>query len=139
MGNKSHYFVRSKTAVWNGERILLRRDLGVVAQICDRVAVLYAGRVVETAATEVIFSDPHHPYTQGLLKAVPKPGSKGSALTAIPGNVPANPGAITGCGFASRCAHVMDRCRQERPLLVDVKPQHQSACFLVENEGAGEL
>lgn len=110
--------------------MFITHNLGVVAQICDRVAVLYAGRVVETAATDTIFNAPHHPYTQGLLAAIPKPGSRGQELTAIPGNVPANPGMVAGCAFAPRCEYVMERCRQDQPPLVDTGPAHMSACFL---------
>ncbi|HFQ92492.1 MAG TPA: ABC transporter ATP-binding protein, partial [Anaerolineae bacterium] len=77
-----------------------------------------------------IFTEPRHPYTKGLLAAVPRPGSKGADLTAIPGNVPANPGEIVGCAFASRCAYVMERCQGERPSLIQIDADHQSACFL---------
>ena len=110
--------------------MFITHNLGVVAQLCDRMAVLYAGRVAETGRTETIFTEPRHPYTKGLLAAVPRPGSKGEALTAIPGNVPANPGEIAGCAFASRCAYVMERCQGERPSLIQVGAGHQSACFL---------
>ncbi|NCF66975.1 MAG: ATP-binding cassette domain-containing protein [Chloroflexi bacterium] len=110
--------------------MFITHNLGVVAQFCGRMAVLYAGRVVEMAATETIFSAPHHPYTIGLMEAVPKPGSRGAQLTAIPGNVPPNPGAIAGCAFASRCAQAMEKCTQERPPLRDAGPSHYSACFL---------
>lgn len=110
--------------------MFITHNLGVVAQICDRVAVLYAGRVVETADTDTLFTTPHHPYTKGLLEAVPRPGSRGGQLTAIPGNVPANPGEVVGCSFADRCPNVMERCLQERPPLVEVGPVHSSACFL---------
>lgn len=110
--------------------MFITHNLGVVAQISDRVAVLYAGRVVESADTDTIFTAPHHPYTKGLMEAVPRPGSRGQHLTAIPGNVPANPGAVSGCAFASRCAQVMDRCHQERPPAVTVGINHKSACFL---------
>ena len=110
--------------------MFITHNLGVVAQVCDRVAVLYAGQVAETGSTQMIFSDPHHPYTKGLLAAIPRPGSKGAALTAIPGSVPANPGEVVGCTFADRCAFVMDRCRQERPFLIPVSAHHHSACFL---------
>jgi peptide/nickel transport system ATP-binding protein len=94
--------------------VFITHNLGVVAQFCGRMAVLYAGCVVEMATTETIFDAPHHPYTVGLMKAVPRPGSRGARLTAIPGNVPPNPGAISGCAFASRCPQVMEICTQER-------------------------
>lgn len=110
--------------------MFITHNLGVVAQLCDRMAVLYAGRVAETGRMETIFTKPHHPYTKGLLAAVPRPGSRGADLTAIPGSVPANPGEIAGCAFASRCAYVMERCRRERPSLIQIDASHQSACFL---------
>ncbi len=110
--------------------MFITHNLGVVAQLCDRMAVLYAGRVAETGRAETIFTEPRHPYTKGLLAAVPRPGSKGADLTAIPGNVPANPGEIAGCAFASRCAYVMERCQGERPSLIQIDADHQSACFL---------
>ncbi len=110
--------------------MFITHNLGVVAQLCDRMAVLYAGRVAETGRTETIFTEPRHPYTKGLLAAVPRPGSKGADLTAIPGNVPANPGEIVGCAFASRCAYVMEQCQMERPSLIQIDAGHQSACFL---------
>lgn len=110
--------------------VFITHNLGVVAHLCDRVAVLYAGRVVETAVTHTIFNEPHHPYTKGLMQAVPRTGSKGARLTAIPGNVPSNPGDVVGCAFASRCAYVMEKCTQERPFLKENAPHHLSACFL---------
>ncbi len=115
--------------------LLISHNLGVVAQVCDRLAVLYAGRVVETGPTEAIFNAPTHPYTQGLLKAIPRPGSRGRPLTAIPGSVPVNPGAVVGCAFAPRCTFAFEQCHQETPRLLATGEQHQSACFL---ETAGE-
>lgn len=123
-------------AKFNIAIVFITHNLGVVAQVCDRVAVLYAGRVAETGPTEKIFSEPHHPYTQGLLQAVPRPGSKGAELNAIPGNVPANPGEVVGCPFASRCASVHERCMEERPSLIQVSDRHESACFLPVQQGA---
>ncbi len=114
--------------------MFITHNLGVVAQVCDQVAVLYGGRVVESGSTNTIFTQPHHPYTQGLLQAVPRPGSKGGLLTAIPGNVPANPGKIVGCAFASRCAYVMARCVEEQPLLTEMTNNHLSACFLAKKQ-----
>lgn len=110
--------------------VLITHDLGVVAHTCDRMAVLYAGRVAETGPTATIFTAPHHPYTQGLLAALPRPGSRGSPLEAIPGNVPANPGAVVGCAFAPRCAYAIERCRREEPPLIAVGEEHRSACWV---------
>jgi ABC-type dipeptide/oligopeptide/nickel transport system ATPase component len=74
--------------------ILITHNLGVVAQICNRLAVLYAGRVAETGSTSDVFNDPQHPYTRGLMNAIPKPGSRGKRMEAIPGTVPSNPGEM---------------------------------------------
>lgn len=111
--------------------ILITHNLGVVAQTCDRLAVLYAGRVAEIGTAQVIFNNPQHPYTRGLMSAIPKPGSRGKKMAAIPGTVPSNPGAVTGCPFADRCEFVFERCMQESPALFDVSDGHQSACYLV--------
>ncbi|MDP1713415.1 MAG: ABC transporter ATP-binding protein [Anaerolineales bacterium] len=111
--------------------ILITHNLGVVAQTCDRLAVLYAGRVAEIGTTKDIFNNPQHPYTRGLMNAIPKPGSRGKKMAAIPGTVPSNPGAVTGCPFAPRCEFAFDRCRIEMLALINVNEVHQSACFLV--------
>ena len=113
--------------------LLITHNLGVVAYTCDRLAVLYAGRVVESGSTDAVFSAPHHPYTRGLLAAIPRASSKGELLVAIPGSVPANPGAVQGCAFAPRCAHAFERCHAETPPLQPlVDARHTSACFLDE-------
>jgi len=112
--------------------VLITHNLGVVANTCDRLAVLYAGRVVETGPTRVIFKSPQHPYTRGLMRAIPRPESRGKRLEAIPGSVPSNPGAIIGCAFAPRCALAFDRCHVEAPPLVELGEDHRSACFLAE-------
>ena len=110
--------------------VLITHNLGVVAKTCDRLAVLYAGRVVETGPTRTIFKDPEHPYTRGLMRAIPRPEFRGKRLEAIPGSVPGNPGAIVGCPFAPRCSLAFDRCHVEAPPLVTVGEDHQCACFL---------
>jgi oligopeptide/dipeptide ABC transporter ATP-binding protein len=112
--------------------ILITHNLGIVAQTCDRLAVLYAGRVAEIGPTRAIFQNPSHPYTRGLMAAIPRPGSRGKKMAAIPGTVPANPGAMQGCPFAPRCEFVFDRCKVEIPPLFDLAEDHQSACFLVQ-------
>ena len=111
--------------------ILITHNLGVVAQTCDRLAVLYAGRVAEIGTAQDIFNNPQHPYTRGLMNAIPKPGSRGKKMAAIPGAVPSNPGMVKGCPFADRCEFSFERCTQEVPSLFDVSDGHQSACFLV--------
>ena len=112
--------------------ILITHDLGVIATICDRVAVMYAGAIMETAPTRDLLDNPQHPYTQGLINALPQSGKKGQALESIDGTVPANPGAVVGCLFASRCSKVHDRCHESRPPLYTINDNHHSACFLIE-------
>jgi oligopeptide/dipeptide ABC transporter ATP-binding protein len=113
--------------------LLITHDLGVVREVCDRVAVMYAGQIVESCPTEALFRSPRHPYTQGLIAATPSAAARGQHLQAIPGVVPANPGRITGCPFSSRCAHVMDRCRVQMPPVHSVSEGHAAACYLLED------
>jgi len=110
--------------------ILITHNLGVIAQTCDRLAVLYAGRVAESGPTSAIFVNPQHPYTRGLMNAIPRPGGRGKKMATIPGMVPSNPGAVTGCAFAPRCEFAFDRCRVESPSPFNVDENHASACFL---------
>jgi oligopeptide/dipeptide ABC transporter ATP-binding protein len=109
--------------------LFITHDLGIAAQICNRVAVMYAGRIVETADTKTIFKNPLHPYTRGLLKAVPKLG-KNEPLAFIPGIVPDLVNPPKGCRFFSRCDHAMDRCRDQKPANVRVEDHHEVSCFL---------
>ena len=112
--------------------ILITHDLGVVAEIAERVMVMYAGRQVEEAPVAELFRSPRHPYTQGLLGAVPKLGSSliGAArrLAEIPGQVPSLKTRIEGCAFAGRCALATDLCRQVAPGLEEKAPRHTAAC-----------
>jgi peptide/nickel transport system ATP-binding protein len=117
--------------------MLITHDLGVVAETCDRLAVLYAGYLVETGRTADIFALPLHPYTRGLMNAIPRRDNRGQPLTAIRGAVPSNPGALTGCPFESRCDFAFDRCRVERPRLIQVETGHLSACWLHEEASHG--
>jgi peptide/nickel transport system ATP-binding protein len=114
--------------------ILITHNLGVVAQTCDRLAVLYAGRVAEIGSIEDIFNDPQHPYTRGLMNAIPRPGSRGHKMAAIPGKVPSNPGALVGCPFEARCEFRFERCMTEMPRLFQLDNEHGSACFLSEHD-----
>jgi oligopeptide/dipeptide ABC transporter ATP-binding protein len=114
--------------------ILITHNLGVVAQTCDRLAVLYGGRVAEIGTTEDIFNNPQHPYTRGLMNAIPRPGSRGKKMAAIPGTVPSNPGTVIGCPFAPRCPQVSERCTVETPKLFDINELHKAACFLVTHD-----
>ena len=110
--------------------ILITHNLGVIAQVCDRMAVLYAGTVAEVSPTYFVYEKPHHPYSKGLLSAIPRPGSRGKKMSAIPGTVPSNPGEVVGCPFAPRCESAFEKCTQETPPLKAIGESHQSACFL---------
>jgi oligopeptide/dipeptide ABC transporter ATP-binding protein len=113
--------------------ILITHNLGVVAQTCDRLIILYAGHVMEIGTTRQVFKNPQHPYSRGLIAAVPLPGNRGKKMAVIPGVVPSNPGILPGCPFAPRCQYVFDRCTQEVPKLFPVGEEHWSACFLVDS------
>ncbi len=106
--------------------LLITHDLGVVKATCDRMAVLYAGRVVETGPTDAVLKSPSHPYTRGLVGALPR--LSGERLISIPGQVPANFLGLQGCAFADRCPAVVDTCRHTDPELEPVSPAHEVAC-----------
>jgi oligopeptide/dipeptide ABC transporter ATP-binding protein len=110
--------------------LLITHDLGIIAETCDRIAVLYAGQVAEIGTTAEIFHNPRHPYTQGLIRAVPRPDQDVERLTAIPGTVPSNPGFLNHCLFAPRCPHAGKRCWEEQAAQIPVGERHQVACFL---------
>ena len=112
--------------------ILITHNLGIIAQTCNRLAVLYGGRVAESGSTQDIFTHPQHPYTRGLMNAIPMLGGRGRKMATIPGTVPTNPGAMTGCTFAPRCEFAMPRCSLEVPPLYPLGENHASACFLAE-------
>lgn len=113
--------------------LFITHDLGVVRRVCSRVAVLYAGRVVETAGTTSLFRSPQHPYTRGLIAAVPRAQRAAGSLATIPGSVPSDPGAIEGCAFRERCSLAIDRCVVERPELRAVAIGQQVACHVVDD------
>lgn len=116
--------------------LLITHDLGVVAETCSRVIVMYAGKVVEEGPVGEIFKNPQHPYTEGLLKSVPDMRFKQKRLDPIPGNVP-RPGSIrTGCRFAARCPYAFERCTGEDPGLYDTGDGHRARCFLRERKEA---
>jgi len=109
--------------------LLITHNLGVVAETCDRVAVLYVGHVVEKGRTRDIFKEMKHPYTQGLLVAIPRPGSHGQPLQAISGSVPSGLVVFPGCPFEPRCSFAIEVCRQAPPPLVRVGGEHYVACY----------
>jgi len=121
--------------------LLITHDLGIVAGHADRVVVMYAGRVVETASTTALFDRPTHPYTEGLMAAVPRIDAPRSRLHAIPGQVPAATAWPAGCRFHPRCPYAWDKCVAEEPPLLDTggggggggggDPEHTARCWLV--------
>lgn len=109
--------------------VLVSHDLGVVGDLCRRVAVMYAGRVVEESPIEDIYDNPQHPYTIGLFAARPARSAGSRFLEAIPGSVPSPRNFPTGCAFNPRCARAQDRCRTELPMLTPEGSEHRTACF----------
>jgi len=116
--------------------ILITHDMGVVWEMCDRIVVMYASRIVEEAPCEQLFHAPGHPYTRALLDSLQSMNQAGSRLTAIEGQVPSPLAYPPGCRFAARCPHAMDRCRREQPPHQRIGPDHHSACFLAGTFGA---
>ena len=110
--------------------LMITHDLGVVAEVCDHVIVMYCGKIAEEAPVEQIFNAPQHPYTIGLLSSIPKLGEKVDVLPTIEGNVPSPGNLPRGCRFQDRCNKVHDQCRQEEPALYQTATGHQTACYL---------
>jgi len=118
----------------NTSIVLITHDLPLVAGLCDRISVMYAGRIVETGTVDEIFKNPKHPYTQALLKATPQHSildkSQSSRMQAIDGSPPDPLNLPKGCAFNPRCSHVMDACLTQQPLLKTTENGHQYRCFL---------
>ena len=118
--------------------MMITHDLGVIAEVSDQVVVMYAGEVVEYAHIDTLFTEPRHPYTVGLMNSIPKLGAKFKSgkqrLQEISGLVPNLIRLPPGCLFGSRCQHVMEKCRRQRPLLFELGPDHGAKCWLVEKE-----
>jgi peptide/nickel transport system ATP-binding protein len=110
--------------------LFISHDLGVVEHLCDRVVVMYLGRVVESATVDELFARANHPYTQALLAQIPKFELRRSQYQAIRGEIPSPLNPPSGCHFHPRCPHATARCREEIPLLKEVSPDHLSACHL---------
>ncbi|MFN6953970.1 MAG: ABC transporter ATP-binding protein [Acetobacteraceae bacterium] len=118
--------------------VLISHDLGVVSETCERVAVMYAGRVVEEAPTERLFADPRHPYTQGLLGALPPISGPRRRLAAIPGGVPEPWAMPPGCAFAPRCPAHRPECDRASPESLGIAPGHRAACLRALESSAAE-
>ena len=116
--------------------IFITHDLGVVSGLCDRVQVMYAGRIVETGDTRALFYQPRHPYTRALQRSIPSMQPKGTELYTIPGMPPDLSKPTGGCAFATRCDAAVESCRTRDPKLADLAPDHGTACLRVQ---AGEI
>ncbi len=110
--------------------LLISHDLGVIAEVCDRVIVMYAGRVVEDADVRSIFRNPSHPYTRGLLQSIPRLDDERSRLYQIPGSVPLAGTVKQGCPFYARCGNRTDRCAAEMPPMFTISESHKAACWV---------
>jgi len=115
--------------------LLITHNMGVVAETCDRVVVMYLGKVVEEAPVQVLFNAPQHPYTQGLLASIPRLDEQVEWLQVIPGAVPSPLDLPPGCRFCNRCPHVMPLCHTVEPPLLEMSPRHRVACYLYREEG----
>jgi len=112
--------------------VLISHDLGVVAEMCRRVCVMYAGRIIEFAPSDTLFAKPRHPYTKGLLAALPDMVGPRRRLEAIPGGVPEPWNLPPGCAFAPRCGHATAACDAAMPGFVPVGVDHAAACVNLE-------
>jgi oligopeptide/dipeptide ABC transporter ATP-binding protein len=112
--------------------LFITHDFGIVARMCDRVAVMYAGRIVESGPTRALFRTPRHPYTEALMASVPRMEAAVERLPSIEGQPPPLHSLPVGCRFAARCQYVEDRCRHEYPPTIPVGPAHEVACWRVE-------
>lgn len=110
--------------------LMITHNLGIVAEVCDRVGVMYAGCLVERADTKTIFKEPLHPYTQGLMNSIPKVDLEITRLETIEGNVPNLIKPPSGCRFHTRCPYAMEHCKVEKPQLIEIIPGHSVACHL---------
>jgi oligopeptide/dipeptide ABC transporter ATP-binding protein len=117
---------------FNMSVVLITHDMGVVAQVADRVIVMYAGEIIEEGDVESIFNNPQHPYTEGLLQSVPHVDAETVTLEPIPGSLPNLNDKITGCAFHPRCKYVMEKCKKEKPSSFTMIPHHKTTCWLQE-------
>ncbi len=118
--------------------LLISHDLGIIAEVCERVIVMYAGRVVEEADVRAIFRTPRHPYTQGLLQSIPRLDDERKRLYQIPGSVPMAGTVKAGCGFYARCPLRVDRCARELPPLFAFAAGQKAACWVTAGRASAE-
>ncbi len=127
--------LKNLTTQMHSSLVLITHDLGVVARYADRVAVMYGGRVVETASARDLYANPRHPYTEGLIQSVPSlDGVPGNRLSTIPGSPPDLANLPPGCAFSPRCPYARDECLQAAPPLEDVAVAHKRACYGYEKD-----
>ncbi len=122
----------------NTSIIFITHDLGVVAEVCDDVVVMYCGRVVEAGNVNEIFANPSHPYTEGLLASIPKLGEHVDRLDPIPGNVPNPKFMPVGCKFAPRCKYASEKCETQEPDFHEISADHKTKCWHWDKIGGGE-
>ncbi len=113
--------------------LFVSHDIGVVRHIADRVMVMYLGRIVEEGPVSALFADPNHPYTQALLREVPRLDRRHATFHPVKGEIPSPLDPPSGCHFHPRCPHAMPICRERQPILTEVAPQRRSACHLNQN------
>ncbi len=116
--------------------LFITHDFGIVARICDRVAVMYAGRIIESGPVRPLFKSPRHPYTGALMASVPRMEARVERLPSIEGQPPALHRLPPGCRFAPRCSYVEDRCRREYPPMFAIGPTHEAACWRAESSNS---
>ena len=114
----------------NTSVLFITHDLGVVSELCDTVIVMYTGRIVEKAPVRELFSDPKHPYTVGLMSAIPRITKDRPPLETIEGVVPNPTEQISGCSFWPRCPHATEQCKQGEPPVVQLSEERQVRCWL---------
>ena len=117
--------------------ILITHDMGVIAETADRVAVMYAGHIVEIGPVDAVVNSPSHPYTRGLMGCIPRVDVRVDRLAQIDGAMPRLTDPVPGCPFNPRCPDAMERCYRERPLLCDVGGRSEAACWLCAATGEG--
>lgn len=115
--------------------VFITHDLGVVSELCDRIIVMYTGHIVEEAATRALFAEPKHPYTEGLIQAIPEIGRERAPLRTIEGSVPNPLEKMDGCSFAPRCPYATDACRREAPPLFRLHAERSVRCWRYAGEG----
>ncbi|MEX2327471.1 MAG: ABC transporter ATP-binding protein, partial [Pseudomonadales bacterium] len=122
--------LKNLTQELNSSLIIITHDLGVVARYADRVAVMYGGRIIETASARELYKNPSHPYTEGLIASVPSlDGNPGEPLKTIAGQPPDLANLPPGCTFAPRCQYARDECRARKPPIEVIRPGHERACL----------